>query len=57
MFFNGLLALGLRILLVWENHKLDNKYGPKDKARGARADARERAAGEENEGPAFRYIL
>ncbi|KAL8943433.1 MAG: hypothetical protein Q9216_001071 [Gyalolechia sp. 2 TL-2023] len=27
--FTGFLALGLRTLLVWENKKLDSKYGPK----------------------------
>jgi hypothetical protein len=27
MFFNGILALSLRTLLVWENKKLDRKYG------------------------------
>jgi len=27
MLFNGALALGFRFLLVWENEKLDEKFG------------------------------
>ncbi|KAI6715076.1 hypothetical protein JHW43_002442 [Diplocarpon mali] len=51
MLFNGALALGLRFLLVWENGKLDEKYGAVSDTAG---DAWE---GEENSGPRFRYIL
>ncbi|KAJ5179819.1 hypothetical protein N7492_003029 [Penicillium capsulatum] len=53
MFFTTLLALGLRSLLVWENRGLDKKYGPQvepdNKAAGA--------AGEDNYGASFRYVL
>lgn len=52
MLFNGALALSLRFLLVWENKRLDQKYGVQD------TDAKEdTATGEENAGPKFRYIL
>ena len=58
-FFTGMLAFGLRTLLVWENHNLDKKYGSnKDRAvnqPGAKSQGME--AGEENYGPTFRYIL
>jgi hypothetical protein len=47
MLFNALLALTLRMRLVWENKKLDEKYGTNVEAGG----------GEENEGPGFRYML
>lgn len=49
--FNGVLALSLRFLLVWEDRKLDEKYGPVD----LQKDVSE--AGVENSGPTFRYIL
>lgn len=29
MFFTTFLALCLRVLLVWENRRLDKKYGPR----------------------------
>ncbi|KAI1609910.1 retrograde regulation protein 2 [Exophiala viscosa] len=59
MFFNGFLALSLRTLLVWENKKLDRKYGAAGKEMAARARDGEvdTNAGEENYGSAFRYIL
>lgn len=58
MFFNGFLAMGLRTLLVWENKKLDQKYGPK----GSQEDQEVRAGvssavGEENYGANYRYVL
>ena len=58
-FFTGLLAFGLRSLLVWENRKLDQKYGssasrPVDPLHG---ESEESEVGEENYGPTFRYIL
>lgn len=47
-------------MLVWENKKLDKKYG----SNGARTISqtgdpagKESAVGEENYGPTFRYIL
>lgn len=52
-FFTGFLALGLRCLLVWENKKLDEKYGSnKDRPvnqTGAKGEGME--SGEENYGP------
>ncbi|KAL5334232.1 major facilitator superfamily domain-containing protein [Aspergillus crustosus] len=32
MFFNAVLALSLRLLLVWENKRLDKQYGAYDKS-------------------------
>lgn len=49
MMFNGLLAICLRAICVWENKQLDEKYGPKG--------PQEVGVGEENSGPNFRYIL
>lgn len=59
MFFNGFLALSLRTLLVWENKRLDKKYGVVGTEQAARARDGEVDAnvGEENYGSAFRYIL
>lgn len=54
MFFNMFLTLGLRTLLVWENKKLDEKYGKKVDRAGAGEKVR---AGEENFGADFRYVL
>ena len=61
-FFTGVLAVGLRCLLVWENGKLDHLHGVK----GAR-DGEGKGGGEgevggvktatENYGPDFRFIL
>ncbi|KAL2164996.1 hypothetical protein VTH06DRAFT_292 [Thermothelomyces fergusii] len=53
MFFSALLALSQRLLLMWENRKLDRKYGPvgkeeQDKSGGIAV---------ENYGPNFRYVL
>ncbi|KAI9810332.1 MAG: hypothetical protein M1827_006299 [Pycnora praestabilis] len=60
MFFNAFLALGLRTLLVWENKKLDEKYGPRvERVRSSTVDAggKESVVAEENYGPTYRYIL
>jgi hypothetical protein len=64
MFFTAFLALGLRTLLVWENKKLDRKYGTltEQRARAAIADRRmdstgDSDAGVENYGPLYRYVL
>lgn len=54
MFFTTLLALGLRCLLVWENRRLDTKYGPKIEPDPATGKA---PVGEENYGANFRYVL
>jgi len=48
MLFNAFLALALRVRLVWENRKLDEKYGPK----GSNTEG-----GEEYDGPNYRYVL
>jgi glutamate formiminotransferase len=63
MFFTTLLVIGLRILLVRENKKLDQKYGTIEEQRARIVEARE--GGEstvqdqavENYGPMFRYVL
>lgn len=60
IFFNGFLAFGLRTLLVWENKKLDKKYGSRVAPILSRTDdptGKESAVAEENYGPTFRYIL
>jgi dipeptide/tripeptide permease len=68
MLFNGLLAFGLRCLLVWENRRLDEKYGSAGVARQGGLGGLERGQteeerlkeagiGDENDGPRFRYIL
>ncbi|KAJ5195356.1 Major facilitator superfamily domain general substrate transporter [Penicillium cinerascens] len=54
MFFTTLLALGLRFLLVWENHRLDKKYGPKVKVETVKGDT---PVAEDNYGASFRYVL
>jgi len=48
MLFNAFLALALRVRLVWENKKLDEKYSSK----GSNAEG-----GEESDGPNYRYML
>lgn len=53
MLFNAFLALVLRTLLVWENKKLDRKYGTTEES----SDEVISAPGVENDGPAFRYVL
>jgi hypothetical protein len=54
MFFTTLLALCLRFLLVWENHRLDKKYGPKVEAEEVKGDT---PVAEDNYGASFRYAL
>ncbi|KAJ5109058.1 hypothetical protein N7456_005733 [Penicillium angulare] len=54
MVFTSFLALVLRSLLVWENKRLDKKYGPRievDESKG------EVAVAEDNYGASFRYML
>lgn len=53
MFFSALLALAQRLLLAWENKRLDRKFGSAEKDGAG-------AAGSimvENYGPNFRYVL
>lgn len=63
LFFTTLLALGLRTMLVWENKKLDRKYGTLDEQRAQAATAGGDGAkgqaedGLENYGPMYRYVL
>lgn len=54
MFFSALLALSQRLLLSWENRRLDRKYGSvvKDGAAGSSG-----CVAAENYGPGFRYVL
>lgn len=61
MFFNAILALSLRALLVWENKRLDRKYETSNETE--RGDPRggevteDTNGGDESYGKAFRYIL
>ena len=56
-FFTGVLAFGLRTLLVWENRKLDEKYGLRGNRDTGEVKGDGMAVGEENYGPDFRYVL
>ena len=58
-FFTGVLAFGLRTLLVWENRKLDEKYGSNGGRAASQSEAKGEGmnVGEENYGPSFRYVL
>ena len=49
MLFNGVLAMGLRCLLRWENERLDSRFGDVREGEGE--------VGVENDGPGFRYVL
>ncbi|KAL2153708.1 hypothetical protein VTH82DRAFT_4863 [Thermothelomyces myriococcoides] len=53
MFFSALLALSQRVLLMWENRRLDSKYGPINKG----AQGKSEGVAVENYGPNFRYVL
>lgn len=62
MFFFCFLSLLLRTVLVWENKKLDRKYGtvPQQKFAIEQAEIRgevKSEVGVENYGPLFRYVL
>ncbi|KAJ4318475.1 hypothetical protein N0V94_004430 [Neodidymelliopsis sp. IMI 364377] len=63
LFFCCLLALTLRTLLVWENKKLDQKYGTIAQQKLAMQEAAARGEGKgeeiavENYGPLFRHVL
>lgn len=58
-FFIGILAFVLRILLVWENKKLKDKYDShiEDQRQKDQSTGRDGAVGEENYGPNFRFVL
>lgn len=55
MFFTTLLALTLRFLLVWENRRIDKKYGPKVEPDPTKPVDQPMA--EENYGANFRFVL
>ncbi|KAJ5504440.1 Major facilitator superfamily domain general substrate transporter [Penicillium fimorum] len=54
MFFTTLLALGLRVLLVWENRRLDKKYGPRIEDSTKSVDT---PIAEDNYGANYRFVL
>lgn len=53
MFFTTVLALSLRCLLVWENWRLDKRYGTRDE----RGTGEKEVIAEENYGADFRFVL
>ncbi|KAF7118379.1 hypothetical protein CNMCM5793_007893 [Aspergillus hiratsukae] len=58
MVFTTLLALILRCLLVWENKRLDRKYGTKnEESAGGGSNGNGDGMAEENYGSGFRYVL
>lgn len=63
MFLFCFLALLLRTLLVWENKKLDRKYGTVAQQNlalqeaAAKGEGKGEVSGLENYGPLFRYVL
>lgn len=59
MFFTMLLALGLRTMLVWENRKLDKKYGSLGDGDGGREGDGQKGepVAEENYGASYRFML
>ena len=56
MFFAAAMAFALRILLMWENRKLDQKYSNKV-GEGKETDQGAAAVAVEDYGPNFRYVL
>jgi hypothetical protein len=52
MFFTALLALSLRVLLIFENRALEKKYGPRIEETKSTA-----PVAEDNYGANFRYVL
>lgn len=58
MVFTTLLALTLRCLLVWENKRLDRKYGTRnEESGGGGSNGNGDSVAEENYGSGFRYVL
>lgn len=57
MYFTTLLALGLRLLLMWENRRLDQQHGTKAEREARGGPAHDDTVGEENYGAGFRYVL
>jgi hypothetical protein len=58
MIFTTILALTLRCLLVWENKRLDQKYGTRNEesAEGGPS-GNDDSVAEENYGSRFRFVL
>ena len=56
LIFNIFLALTLRILLVWKNKRLHQKFASNSGMEGRVAEDH-KLVGEENDGPEFRYVL
>lgn len=52
MFFTAFLAVCLRVLLVYENRGLEQKYGPR--VEDSMSDV---PVAEDNYGPHFRFVL
>jgi hypothetical protein len=66
LFFTTILACALRLLLGWENRKLDRQYGTLEEQRSRAANAAAAGDGElkagmelglESYGPMYRYVL
>ncbi|EHA19396.1 hypothetical protein ASPNIDRAFT_208615 [Aspergillus niger ATCC 1015] len=57
MFFTVILALALRTLLVWENRRLDKKYGTAAERAAQATSKGDLTLGEENYGADYRYVL
>lgn len=58
MGFVTFLALCLRVLLAWENRRLDEKYGTIAEREEQRREGKgEKIVSEENYGADFRYVL
>ena len=62
MFFAAVLSFALRLLLVWENKRLDEKYGALDDTVNAEQypttlDEKDMVRAIEDYGPKFRYML
>ena len=55
MFFAAAMAFALRLLLIWENRKLDRKYD--NKAAEERESDHGVVVAVEDYGPNFRYVL
>ena len=55
MFFAAVMALALRILLVWENKQLDQRYNNRSAERMETSQMD--AVAVEDYGPNFRYVL
>ena len=58
MFFVAVVSLGLRVLLVWENSRLDGKYARENgESKVGKPEEKDLNVGIEDYGPGFRYVL